>query len=103
MICNECNADAVIVKDCEQCGPLGASAKCDHCGAFAENPDHAAHAFAVGDKVRIDAIPGQVDHGRVVTATHDLDGHRITVGQVAVEVENGQGIWGYSPSELTRV
>lgn len=44
MTCTMCGADAVIVDtDCAPCGPAGSSAKCDECGAFAENPAHAGH------------------------------------------------------------
>jgi predicted RNA-binding Zn-ribbon protein involved in translation (DUF1610 family) len=43
MTCIECGTDALIVTDCADCGSLGSSAKCDECGAYAENPAHAGH------------------------------------------------------------
>lgn len=59
-------------------------------------------SYTAGDRVRI-VHSGQVDHGVVVTATHDEDGNRITTRRVAVEVENGQGVWGFLPSSLTQL
>lgn len=56
------------------------------------------HQLGLRDGQRVTVDDGQL--GRISTADRDDDGHPIHSGQLAVEVDNGQGTWGYEPAEV---